>query len=111
MKRIVTQIPIKELWRENEALGLKKVQNLSKTEVKNVLLKGTCQFVVANVGFELEWISVNDCFDFWKSKVKDNIAEDWNSFYLEDYPDEFVFVASLWKGDIGVDVILLEKHH
>ena len=77
------------------------------------LSSGTVQFVVANIGSPLRWISVGDRFTFWKGEVKVRLVPaDAEKFYLDDYPGEYCYVATEWtRSPSQSTIVLLECHH
>jgi hypothetical protein len=49
---------------------------------------------------------------FWKAGVRSRlVAPDADGFYLDDYPDNYCYVAAMWKCPPATSVIVLEKHH
>ena len=81
------------------------------TDIKRLLQSGS-NFVVAEAGQPLRWISESDRFDFWKAEVKCRlVAADADGFHLDDYPGSYCYVASMWKGASSTPIIVLEKHH
>ena len=78
-----------------------------------MLTLATIQFVVANVGEPLRWISIDNRFTFWKDEVKPRVAPaDAERFFLEDFPGEYCYVATEWTRSVaGPTVVLLECLH
>ena len=78
-----------------------------------MLTSATIQFVVANGGGPLRWISIADRFTFWKDEVKPRVVPaDAEGFFLEDYPGEYCYLATEWTRSVaGPTVVLLECHH
>lgn len=106
--RVVTVMPLEELWDDDGAFG-RHVEHLSTDQIKAILRSGKVRFVEANVGEPLRWTAPDDCFARWR-QVAANVT-DVERFALEDFPDEWAFVASEWEGRSGERLILLEKHH
>ncbi|MCA6125858.1 hypothetical protein J6500_28775 [Bradyrhizobium sp. WSM 1704] len=110
-KRVVTQMPLTELWNEDGPLDVDRVENVGAAEVVGLLRNGAT-FVVADIGLPLWWISEDDRFAFWKDEVKPRlVASDANSFRLEDYPGNYCYVATIWTSPLLGSMIVLEKHH
>jgi hypothetical protein len=109
--KIVTQTPLTELWNSSGPLDAHRAENLGETDIKRLLQSGS-NFVVAEAGQPLRWISESDRFDFWKAEVKCRlVAADADGFHLDDYPGSYCYVASMWKGASSTPIIVLEKHH
>jgi hypothetical protein len=110
-QKIVTQTPLTELWNSSGPLDAFRVENLGETDIARLLQNGS-SLVVAEAGLPLRWIAEGDRFAFWKAEVKCRlVAADADVFQLEDYPDSYCYVASMWKGASSISIIVLEKHH
>jgi hypothetical protein len=109
-QRIVTKLPLTELWDENGTLPGERIRNLDETLIRGLLRSGPLQFIVANCGSKLNWIPVQERFEFWKTN-RTHIADPSKPIYLNKYPNETAYVASQWRGHAGEDLILLETHH
>ena len=108
--RIIVSMPLTELWNENGELKASKVSSLTLEEIREMLRRDHVQFVVANAGDKPKWIDPADTFSFWKDELKQHLCSDDRAF-LEDYPNEYFYFASLWQIDNGGTVVVLEKHH
>jgi hypothetical protein len=109
--RVVTRIPLKELWSPTETLRLVRGADLSETDIAERLRVGVKRFVVANCGKALRWIPVSECFTFWKDEAKPRLVNPVNEVrQLDEYPASFCYFASEWIGD-GGPVILMEMYH
>jgi hypothetical protein len=108
--RVVTRMPLRELWDSNGVLALMRQRDLSGAALREILRGGPREFVVANVGEPLRWIPREECFDFWKDSAKSHIAES-ERFDLDEFPDGLAYFASSWSDGFGRVVILLEAHH
>lgn len=108
MESIITKMPLDKLEFDNK--DFKKCRFLVIEEIKKLLTQNQISFAIADVGKPLEFIKSEAVFEFWK-KNKENIAKDLDKINLEDYPEEFAFVASEWISNSNEKVILLEKHH
>jgi len=109
-KRSINEIPLTDLWNENGVISEERLTYLIDEEIRNLLKKGKVQFVVANVGCPLEWIPIDNCFDFYKTKLKNRIA-DKEVNYLDNFPDNYFFYASEWKSNNLLPIVSLEMYH
>ena len=110
-QKIVTQIPLSELWNSGGPLDAFRVEGVGEAAIVRLLRDGS-SFVVADVGLPLRWISEDDRFAFWKTEVRCRLAApDADDFRLDDYPGSYCYVAAMWKCASTVPVIVLEKHH
>lgn len=110
--KIVNQIPLTNLWNENENLNVKRRSYLKANDILEILNNyKLVNFVIAEVGKKLEWNIDDVPYYFWKTKVKPNLIEDINSFHIDDFNDNYSYIASEWIGEIENPIILLEKYH
>jgi len=109
--RMVTRIPLENIWTSEKELTSKRVRYLSKDDIKELLEEGQVNFIIANCGDKLAWISTSQCFDFWKTEVQQHLAPDVDEIYLENFPDNYAYIASEWTFDDSTPIILLEKYH
>ncbi|MEL6698859.1 MAG: hypothetical protein AAFP89_21620 [Bacteroidota bacterium] len=109
--KIVTEMPVQQLWHKTPMIGAKRERYLTKNEWAEILQKYPVEFVIANVGDKLDWIPVDTCFEVWKSNIRDQAAYNPNSIEVESYPHAFVYVASEWTRQTQTPIILLEKYH
>lgn len=109
--RIVTEIPINNLWTDQEELSATRIRYLNKESIKHLLAQGQKTFVVANVGRKLEWIAPENCYEFWKKEVIAHLADDHADICIDSFPEGYAFIASEWTGKNNDPIILLEKYH
>ena len=110
-QRIVTSIPLTELWTSKDVLDARRAENVGPLEIVQLLRDGS-SFVLADLGQPLRWIAESDRFAFWKAEVKCRlVAADADSFHLDDYPGSYCYVATMWKCTSSRSIILLERHH
>lgn len=109
-QRIVTKLPLKELWDENGTLSEGRIGSLGQNNLAELLRARPVQFVIADVGEKLDWIPTQDRFEFWKT-VRPQILDSPGPIYLEHFPSKTAYAASEWRGRAGECLILLEKHH
>lgn len=108
--RVVTQLPLRELWRDDGFSTIRRRKSLSQDDVRQFLASGPVQFVVADVGAVPRWIPASECFDFWKSEVKPHLVGAAKAS-LNEFPGEYCYFASQWEGETAVPIVLLEKSH
>jgi hypothetical protein len=109
-QRIVTKIPLTELWDESGTLTGQRVRYLDVSNLTELLRAGPVQFLVAEAGLKLRWIPTQQRFEFWKT-VRPQIADPVKRIYLKQFPNETAYIASEWAGRTGECLILLERHH
>lgn len=109
-QRIVTQIPLTELWDEKGALPGVRIRQLDENLVRGLMGTGQVQFIVADCGAKLNWIPMPERFEFWKT-VRPQVADPSRPIHLKQFPNETAYVASEWRGNTGECLILLEAHH
>lgn len=106
--------PLNELWNTQGIVSTKEIRYLSIGDIANLLRDGRVRFVIADVGRPLEWIPPEQCYNFYKSKVKARIVEPDiadQGFKLVDFPDEYCYLASEWQASSGEPIILLKVFH
>ena len=110
-QRIVTKIPLTELWDDGDGTSTgERVRNLDQNDVVELLRSGPVQFLVADPGLKLRWIPTPQRFEFWKT-VRPQIAHPGKPIYREQFPNETAYIASEWRGRTGECLILLEQYH
>lgn len=108
---IVTKIPIDELNRDGLTLDSRRVRFLSLEDIAT-LLATDLEFVIADCGKPLDWISAGDTFRFWKSEVKIRLIDPADEkIILDNHPGQYCYLASQWSASEGATIILLEKYH
>ncbi len=109
--RIVTSLPLSELWDVTNGV-YKKHREIGTHELRELLKIESVQFVIADSGHKLEWIDTSNCFIFWKDAVQRHLAQPDQHCTLEDFPDNFFYFASEWRHvPSNTCVVLLEKYH
>lgn len=108
--RIVTKMPLTQLWNSDEEIDVVKKEYLTKAQLKLILKQRPVEFVVASIGNKLRWIEIENCYEFWKTEVEKQVAEDYDNIFLDDFPGEYAYVASEWVGAVN-PIVLLEMHH
>jgi hypothetical protein len=109
--RIITHLPLVELWRDDGFSTTKRGKFLTREDVRRFLKSGAVQFVVADVGAAPHWIPQGDCFRFWKDEAKTHLASEAKA-RLEEFPGEYCYFASQWEPQRPqAPIVVLEKHH
>lgn len=109
--RVVTRMPIEELWTDDLVLPAARRRTLDREAVRELLRRGHVRFVVADVGHRLKWIPSAERFDFWK-RDGDVHLSDADEIHLDDFPDGMAYRASEWTAPgSATPIILLEVHH
>ena len=109
-QRIVTKIPVTELWDERGALPCERIRQLDENLIRGLMGTGQLQFIVANCGAKLNWIPMPERFEFWKT-VRSQVADPSQPIHLKQFPEETAYTASEWRGNARECLILLEAHH
>ena len=89
----------------------KRGEYLTTENIRELLKEHLIMFVIADIGLKLTWISSDKSFDFWKTEVKPHLAEEINHINLDNFPDNYAYVASEWSEETKGSIILLEKYH
>jgi len=110
-KKIVTQLPLTKLWTDKEDISSQRGKYLTGQNIQEILRKYQVEFVIADVGQKLKWITFDGSFEFWKNELKPNLANDINNIQLDNFPDNYAYVASEWTGKSQAAIILVEKYH
>ena len=104
---LVTKLPLDALHTERGVAD--KLRDLCRHEVEELLRSGRVRFVVADVGLPFRWYDERQCFEVWKSEVKQHIADGGHAS-LDDFKSGFFYFASEWA-DGGKPIVLLSKNH
>jgi hypothetical protein len=110
-QRIVSQTPLHELWNTCGIVSDKELCKLRAADIARLLRMGKVQFVVADIGSPLNWVPVDKCYSFWKSEVKNHLADSVVNKSVEDFPDQYCYFASAWEAKGGEPIILLVMSH
>lgn len=111
-RKIVTEIPLNELWDTRSVLDAKRETFLTHEDIGQLLKSQQVTFVVANIGDGLKWISPVDAYSFWKAVGKEHLADNAEHIELNGYPDQYAFIASKWSSRSSpATIVLLERIH
>ncbi len=110
-KRIITSIPIHELWDDRGTVNATHSRDLSADELRELLRRGPLRFVVVDVGSKPRWLPEPDCFGFWKTEVKPRLATPGKPAFLDDFPESYCYFASEWTSASGSPIVVLEMAH
>ena len=109
--RIVTQMPLAELWRDDGFTTTSRVRQLTADDITTLLRSGRVQFVVADMGVSPRWIPLRECYDFWKREAQPHLAAPESRASLDDFPDGYCYFASEWSNRDSTPLIVCERHH
>ena len=109
--KLVTRLPLVELWLENGSKTTSRLRWLNQEEIDNILRAGPVQFVVADIGLIPTWIPLTICYDFWKKELKPHLAPPEIQATLDDFPRGYCYFASEWENPDGPPIVVCEKNH
>lgn len=112
--RVVTRIPLMELWTDRGPLPATRGRWLGADDVRDLLRAGPVRLVIADVGHRLVWVADADRFAVWKEEVRSHLVDPRErGFRLEDFPGRYAYLASEWYPDApgSAPIVSLEKHH
>lgn len=110
--RIVTQLPLVELWSDKGVTTKTRIRPLSSEDIACLLRCGHVQFVVVNVGDQPHWIALEECYDFWKSEVRSHLVAPDSLLRLDEFPNGYGYFASEWSsGEETTPIVVLERNH
>ena len=108
--KVITKLPLEELWDEKEILNARRISWLHASEIVEMMQAGA-NFVVADLGLRPRWVDPAHRFEFWKTEVKSRLAEPDKPAILERFSGEYCYFASRWQLADGLPLIVLERHH
>jgi len=111
--RIVTGIPLSEVWDEHGQVSAERLRSLAQEDLRQLVQAGTVKFVVANAGHPLRWVSSEESQVFWKLEVRPHlVVEPDRPFDIYGYPEGYCYVASEWHATNETQtIVVLEQHH
>jgi hypothetical protein len=110
-QRIVTTIPLEQLWTEAEILSHERQEYLNEQEAQDLLQNGNVSILLASCGLKLIWITPPEALAKFKREIKGHIVNNPDSIVLQDYEDEWCYLASLWNNTLEERILLLETYH
>jgi hypothetical protein len=110
MQRVVTRLPLSELWDEAGPVSAVRGRDLTPADIRELLQAGPVRFVVANVAAPLQWVPAGECFRFWKAEVQSRMASP-GGVDLENFSGGYCYFASEWAAGDGPPVVLLSVSH
>jgi hypothetical protein len=108
--RIITELPLRDLWDDAGPVLGEWVRDLSATDIRELLRQGSVRFVVADIGAKPQWISETRCYSFWKTEVLPHLAEPNSRVKLGELPNQYGYFASEWRTQ-ATPVIVLQCCH
>jgi hypothetical protein len=111
-RRVVTRLPLEEVWREDGfSVSVQKLRSLRTEDVANLLRAGPVKFVLADAGMPLQWIDQTNCYRFWKTEIKTHLAAPDQKCKLDEFPGGYFYCASEWGRKDGLPIVVVERHH
>jgi hypothetical protein len=109
--RIVTELPLQELWDDTGVVSQHRLRDLSSDDVRELLRRGPIRFVVVEVGSKPRWIPESQCFTFWKTEVQLRLVGPAQRVNLEALPGGHAYFASEWAVGGSSTVVVLQGAH
>ncbi len=109
--KIVLTYPVKELWTDEKILSVSRGKHLNSDDIHDLLKRQKIQFVIADVGLKLQWLALDSCYVLYKTTIKSQIIENFDRINLNHFPNNFVYLATLWENECKYPIVLLEKYH
>jgi hypothetical protein len=116
-QRIVTQLPLRELWTSRGLLAAERGRALGASELAVLLQERPMQegtrFVVADVGHPLQWLGAEAFLEFWRYEARCRIVDPGQAgFRLEDYRGHYCFTVHEWRAEgVEAPILVFERHH
>lgn len=110
-QKVISYLPAAEVWAGERLVSTTKVRDLDASDIADMLRSGEPRFVVADLGRPFEWVPSDERYDFWKAEARPHLAAPDSKAPLDDFPDQYCYFASEWKGFDGGAIILLSKAH
>lgn len=108
----VQRLPLRQLWNAAGFLDATRGSRLGVTEITELLRGGVSALATANIGHPLRWIARSSLFEIWKTELKPRIVPpDAERVRLEDFPGEYAYRASEWRGSDGTVIVVFEMAH
>lgn len=107
--RVVTQLPLTELWDEHGSVPGRRGRWVSRPEIKAALRDRDAELVILDIGHKPYWVRGSARFDWWKNELAAHLIET-ERRYLEELPDGYGYFAAEWLG-APRRIVLFEKVH
>ena len=108
--RIVTRLPLDELWTDEGPLEASRGAALDAAQVVEYLREGA-DGVVANIGEPLRWLRGAELYDWWKREAKPRLLDPEAPWSLDELPDERGWLATAWTLADSTPALVFEQHH
>jgi len=110
--RVVSSLPLEEVWSSDGVLPLHRGEDLDRSAVEVLLRRDPVQFLVADVGYPLEWVPLGDSRKFWRRDAAERLLGPKETGRLDDFTESYYYRAQAWTDDGGdVALVVLEKNH
>jgi hypothetical protein len=115
-QRLVTQIPLWELWTDRGPLAVTRIRSLAMSDLAVALhagpLLGPARFVIADIGKPLQWLDSFQKLAFLHDEATGRIVDPSAAdVRLADFPGEYCFAVSEWRDDSSAPIYLFERYH
>src|SRR5690349_6683877 len=104
-QRIVTKLPLDELWTDSVVLSFKRKNYLTEHQVLECLLSGKVSSVIADGGQKLSWVTPDNALKVFKAEIRHHIANDPDVIHLKQFEGEWCYLASWWADENGESII------
>lgn len=110
--RVVTRLPLTELWDDAGKLRALRVREVGSREINELLRTWSAHFLVAEVGRCLQWVDPAERYSFWKSELKPHLVEpSHQTTHVGQFPGHYCYMASEWQSQLGEILVVMEKFH
>lgn len=116
-KKIVTHIPLVEIWSPRGPLVAKRIRYLDASDTATALARGKMlsptRLAVADLGVPLHWLDPVEIPTFWENEARGRIVDPSAArFRLDEYPGEYCFTVSEWREpESSSPIYVFERHH
>jgi hypothetical protein len=109
--RIITRLPLQELFDGTGPVDAVRQRDLSVDDIRELLRDRPFRFVVATVGSKPVWVAEADQFAFWKTEVVPHLAGSVSEGELDKFAGGYCYFASEWLQPDETSIVLLEVAH
>ena len=108
---LVTKLPLQVICDDSGLVSQVRGRWLNQVKIREYLRKSAIRFIVADIGKEIRWVPLPDCYLFWKTEQA-HIASPESNVSTNDYDGGYFYFASEWmNAKYKEPLILLERHH